>query len=751
MSDSVRFGKYELTERIALGGMAEIFRARSASLGGLTKNCVIKRILPEFSGDRQFVSMFIDEARITIGLNHDHIVQLFDFGQVDGTYYMAMELVDGCDLVDVLRSYKRQNRVVPILVAAYVASCMCKGLHHAHVQRDHRNIPLGVVHRDVSPHNVFLGRDGGVKVGDFGIASARNKTTQTQAGTVKGKFAYMSPEQTGGGIVDARSDIWAVGVVLHEMLSGGRLFACDNPILTISRVNEMVIKPPSSKNDGVPPALDEVVLKSLKRNCKERFQNANDMAEALDAWIDEMGGFGKLDFAEFMADQLDDEQTMPSPRSVISLTGNSERTPSLKAQKQDPEVTKLLAQLVQDPNLWTLVQMGERYLERDQLELGLSALRVAAAVFSSRGMLVQAICAHHPARAHLDEAVVISDLKTFSSLRDNDRSKLRKAINDFDRGDFYPMLMAATEHDDDDEPTNVLHPAPLFGRMHPDDFARLALAAKVTKVGVGTVLVTEGERSKSLYAIGRGRSVVHCVPGDTEEYFGKSMEGDPVLDELPGVRDGRIYLSALADGDFFGEFSFLTQQPRSASVEAITDNIVLELDEKACETILQRDPAFSQPLLEFYKERVGELMMAKNPVFSILSPDDRRELLMRSQLRAYGDQDEVLAQGDVSEEMYFIKHGEVEVYRTDQGLPVFINKLREGEFFGEMAAIHGTPRTASIRAMGDVELFCLHRRELETILSKQDDVRRLFEAAIAARAEETSERMAESRRIFQGS
>lgn len=257
------FGKYELLERIAVGGMAEIFLARSASLGGVTRTCVIKRILPEHSCDRQFVSMFIDEARITIGLDHENIVKLYDFGQVDGVYFMAMEHVDGIDLVDLLRHHRQAELEMDPLAAAYIGRSIARALHHAHVQKDYRGVPLGIVHRDISPHNIFLSWQGDVKVGDFGIAAARNKLTVTQAGTVKGKFAYMSPEQATGTAIDGRADVWAVGVVMHELLTGSRLFAADTPVATIARVLEAPIPTPREKNPRVPAALDEADRKSV--------------------------------------------------------------------------------------------------------------------------------------------------------------------------------------------------------------------------------------------------------------------------------------------------------------------------------------------------------------------------------------------------------------------------------------------------------------------------------------------------------
>src|SRR5262249_50782151 len=154
---------YELLQLLAVGGMAEVFLARSHQ-GGIERRCVIKRVLPRYSTSRQFVSMFIDEARITIGLEHDHIVRLFDFGQVDGAYFMALEYVEGCDLVDVLRAQKARGEGLPAPAAAYIASCALRGLHHAHALLDHRGRPMGIVHRDVSPQNVFIGWNGSVKI-----------------------------------------------------------------------------------------------------------------------------------------------------------------------------------------------------------------------------------------------------------------------------------------------------------------------------------------------------------------------------------------------------------------------------------------------------------------------------------------------------------------------------------------------------------------------------------------------------------
>jgi len=349
----------------------------------------------------------------------------------------------------------------------------------------------------------------------------------------------------------------------------------------------------------------------------------------------------------------------------------------------------------------------------------------------------------------------------FSSLRDQPRQALTEHLQAVDTEGFWGVLKAVDKSGlgDEDEETLMRHPAPLFGQLQPRDFARLAAACNVRHVPVGRIVLQEGDRSTSVFAVGRGRLVVHCLPGSAEgsaAFPGQEIPGakelvEQTLAEGDSKKDRqRIYLSALADGDFFGEFSFLTGRPRSATVETITETVILEIDHNVAENVLRSDPAFKEPLLEFYKERVGELMMAKNPVFAILSPDDRRRLLVRSTLRRYRDQDLVVMEGEVSEDLFFIKHGEVEIFREDSGIPVFLNKLREGEFFGEMAALHGNPRSASVRAMGDVEVFRMSKTDVDEIIEKEERLRELFEAAIQWRSAETKALLAESRRIFEG-
>src|SRR5437868_8503372 len=218
------FGRYTLLERLGIGGMAEVFRSKIVSSHGFEKILVIKRILPQLAADKTFVSMFIDEAKLTAQLMHPKIVQILDFGDVAGQYFIALEFIDGFDALALLRTSAQRRVRVPIPLAVFIAAEVLEALDYSHNARDMDGRPMQLVHRDISPSNIFISRRGDVKLGDFGIAHARERESKTQAGTLKGKYGYMSPEQVVGGSLDARSDLFAVGIVLAEMLMGRRLF-----------------------------------------------------------------------------------------------------------------------------------------------------------------------------------------------------------------------------------------------------------------------------------------------------------------------------------------------------------------------------------------------------------------------------------------------------------------------------------------------------------------------------------------------
>ncbi|OGQ23881.1 MAG: hypothetical protein A2138_22075 [Deltaproteobacteria bacterium RBG_16_71_12] len=762
------FGRYHLLDTIAVGGMAEVLLARSASLGGVSRTCVIKRILPQFSRDLQFVSMFIDEARITIALEHPNIVRLFDFGQHEGTYFMAMEYVDGTDLAALLRAHLRAGRALPVEVAVFVARELLAGLHHAHLLLDHNGRPLGIVHRDVSPQNVLISSSGDVKLTDFGIAAARNKLTQTSTGTVLGKAAYMAPEQATGDKVDFRADLWSVGVVLYEALVGDRLFAAENPLATVQRVVNAPIDAPSARRTELPKALDGAVLRALQRKRDERYSSAQAMGDELTAFLAahpvEGHVFGKADLARFLTSLEWDDDTVrmrPTHRSMRSASGADSGVP----KAHDAKVEELFGTLREEPNLWTMVAIGDRYAELKRTAPALSAYRTAAAVFAFRGLLVQALCAYDGARRLLRESEAYDDLVRLGDLAAGNRRELVELLRAVDQHGLWQALQEADPDglgSDAEVAPLTSGPAPLFGYLGPTELARLALCARVRRVKPGEIVIREGEAGDALYAVGQGRLVVYCSPGQEELVAAAAFaEG---FDEETNIETGakgpalqqaghpdRVYLAGLADGDFFGEFSFLAERPRSATVEAISTCRLLEVGRAAVDDISRLDLSFTEPLLQFYKERVVELMMAKSPVFSLLEPHDRRALLEGSVLVDFDDQQLIVEEGALNDQLFFIKRGEVEVFRRDQaGTSIFINKLGQGQFFGEFSVLRGTPRSGSVRAMGDVSLLKIDRSALLEIFARQPRLLRLFEQTIAARSAEMKDRVHEHQRLFVG-
>jgi serine/threonine protein kinase len=287
------FGKYQILERIATGGMAEIYKARLEGIGGFQRTFAIKRILPHLSANNEYVAMLVDEAKVAGLLSHANIVQILDLGQVDGMWYIAMEFVNGYDLGGVLRRASVRGLRLPVPHCCFLAIELLKGLEYAHqrqVMRGGRPVPLNIIHRDVSPPNILLSRQGEVKLTDFGIARASLKAMETQAGVIKGRFDYMSPEQAAGAKdLDQRSDLFSAGVVLYEALCGEHPFRTDSELTTLERVREGNFRPVREANPEVPPALEAIVEKALCVDRRERFPTATAFKEALDKFFHESG------------------------------------------------------------------------------------------------------------------------------------------------------------------------------------------------------------------------------------------------------------------------------------------------------------------------------------------------------------------------------------------------------------------------------------------------------------------------------
>ena len=281
MSERDVYGKYQLLARIAAGGMAEVCLARSSSIGGFEKILAIKRMHPRLCVNQGFVSLFIEEAKLSVSLNHPNIVQVFDFGRVDDNYYIAMEYVEGVDLATLGARARDLGRPLPVDAVAYMLYRQFEGLAYAHNKRDRYGRPAGIIHRDISPHNVLVSYEGQVKISDFGIAKAAEELERSEKGEVVGKVAYMSPEQARGDVITCASDIWGGGVILHELLCNTRLFARTSDQDTLSAVANLTIPRPSLFNPTVPPALDAITMQVLDRDLSRRPGDAREVAEAM--------------------------------------------------------------------------------------------------------------------------------------------------------------------------------------------------------------------------------------------------------------------------------------------------------------------------------------------------------------------------------------------------------------------------------------------------------------------------------------
>ena len=304
-----RFGKYTLLNRIAVGGMAEIFLARQAGVEGFEKTLCLKRIRPHLSSQPAFVNMFLNEAKLAAQLNHPNIVQIYDLGLVGKSFFIAMEYVSGRDTSRIIPKAEKKGIPFPLVYALKIASSVLEGLYYAHHQTDAYGQPLNIVHRDITPENIVVSFSGNVKILDFGIAKATSQLEQTRAGEIKGKLSYMSPEQCLGQVLDQRSDIFSIGVVLYEWVTGYKLFTGENEMAILKAIVDGKIYPPSYFKEDVPDQVERILLKALEKDREKRYQSAWDMQLDIDTFL---GGHeftpSNIHLSNFIKQIFDDEQ-----------------------------------------------------------------------------------------------------------------------------------------------------------------------------------------------------------------------------------------------------------------------------------------------------------------------------------------------------------------------------------------------------------------------------------------------------------
>jgi serine/threonine protein kinase/CRP-like cAMP-binding protein len=801
------FGKYQMLTRIASGGMAEVWLARSSSIGGFEKLLAIKRMHSTLSKNLSFVSMFIDEAKLTVSLSHPNIVQIFDFGRVDDDYFMAMEYVEGFDLATLAKRARKQAKPLPVDMSVYIMRAVYDGLAYAHTRGDRLGRTLGIIHRDVSPQNVLVSFDGHVKVSDFGIARAASKIEKPNRHEIFGKLAYLSPEQSRGEPVTAATDVWSAGVILHELLANQRLFMRDTDQLTIEAVSEGMIPPPSQINDAVPPELDRVLQQVLERDITRRPYSAREVAEALGEILRKhFPGATEYRLRDVISAMWDHhlprilpaedapeytkgerpavslpEKTMPvgertaaeiasvarrargiTQTSAWSKTPAPRRRPESETQHElgraliadltvtgapltnddtveDPslqhatiymrEIAHLKASFVSEPNLWTLVDIGRVYIKAGVLSSALGALKLAAAKFAQRGLLVQAACIYRIILSHVELRDPLREeikrLRSLQGLSDDEvLAEVMQGAEDTDYSDYEGIF--GTQRTAPAKPVREAVPifaeSPIFSSLNAEQLVSLIQAIELRAYAPSDTIVKEGESGASFYMIGRGRVVVSAT----------------------NFAGSKIYVTSLADGDCFGEQSFFTGEPRNATVEAIEEVLVLEISKEILNRVIQEFPTVRESLRRFYKERIAESLLAKSPLFGHLSISARKMFAERFTFESYEPGDLIIKEGDQSDAFYAIKSGHVLVYAGGEENPIKLAQLSPGEIFGEIAAVEGTERTASVRALSDCEILRMESSELNAMLAKNIEIRKMIEEKIDARAEERLRKIIES-------
>jgi tRNA A-37 threonylcarbamoyl transferase component Bud32 len=310
MAGMTRIGPYLLTRKIAQGGMAELYLADYLREDGFRKTVAVKKVLPHLADNRDFIDMFIREARLAALLQHPNVVQIADFGKIQNAYFIAMEFVEGKNLAEIMGFLKKG---LPVDLAVHIILQVSSGLQYSHARKDDKTgTPLNIIHRDISPQNILISLNGEVKLSDFGISKATSEPSLTQAGVIKGKLSYLSPEQAMGQTVNHQVDIYALGLVFYEILSGSRLYRFANDIEAIGTIPKMTIPPIITRRPDIPQGLDEIVMKCLEKSPLKRYQNAQELHDDLLNLKNHLGiTYDSSDLALFMRANFENPEPEP--------------------------------------------------------------------------------------------------------------------------------------------------------------------------------------------------------------------------------------------------------------------------------------------------------------------------------------------------------------------------------------------------------------------------------------------------------
>jgi len=350
----VRFGKYILLEKLATGGMAQLYKAKITGIQGFEKLIAIKMILPHLAKEKELVVSFIDEAKLAALLNHQNIVQIYDFGSMEESFFISMEYLFGNDLRAIWVSAREKNLPISLEYALYIMSRVCAGLGYAHELKDFQGNSLNIIHRDISPQNIFVTYQGDVKILDFGIAKAASQSTVTQCGMIKGKVAYMSPEQAAGKSIDQRSDIFSTGIVLYELIAHAKMFEGDSAIQILTKVRDAEYRPLPEVVSGLHPKVHAIVDRALAKDPEQRYQSCSEMAADLEECIIELGlrpnarGLAQYMRTLFDTGALEDQGGKEPSGSHSRSSGEIKADVAPKAPPEKPRVPSAPEPVVQE-------------------------------------------------------------------------------------------------------------------------------------------------------------------------------------------------------------------------------------------------------------------------------------------------------------------------------------------------------------------------------------------------------------------
>lgn len=722
--------------------MAEVLLARSSSIGGFEKILAIKRMHPKLSVHRGFVSLFIEEAKLWVALNHPNIVQVFDFGKVDDNYYIAMEFVDGLDLAFLAGQARADGAVIDPAAVIYIMKQVFDGMAYAHSKRDHTGKPAGVIHRDISPHNVLVSFEGQVKISDFGIAKAAEELARETKGEIVGKVAYISPEQARGEIITAQADIWSGGVILHELLTNKRLFSRNTDQETLQALSEHTVESVLQFNPNLPAPLDTLVQGILSRDVKTRIGTAREVAESLNdilgAHFPRMNEFRLSEVITdllksanpSMLNNLEGSQPPkflrpPERTQMMTRTGLDESAVSATnfAKHQDQErilenIERLKVTFAESPTLWSLVDIANLYFEAEDSAKAIAGYELAAAKFMQRGLMVQALTIYTKLRNRLGPTARISEgVRRLPDLIGLDhQSMCEKLISNERKQDFNEYLKLLQTESEDRPQMDEIIKAPILGELGADQLEYILSGLSLIEASSSDTIAKEGESVHSFFWVGRGRVVI-----STQNFKNK-----------------RVYLTSLSEGDCFGEHSFFSGLPRESNVEAAQDSWILSIAKPLIDQLIIEFPPVLDTLRQFYKARIAESLIARSELLGSMSFHYRRKLAQQFRFLDVSPGALIIKEGDASDACYAIKSGTVEVFSTQKGQDLVLASLTAGEIFGEIAALKGIVRTASVRALERCEVLKLEASDLRDFLRKNEDIHKKVELQIESRADETA-------------